>query len=205
MKKNNKDFLYRTIFKLFLSKHYELVTVSDIEKATGMTRGAVFYYTHNKLSLFLDIVDTYFFKAQDLENKFKELEEKTDELTLLEFIHSYVKAVEIRMTKLQNTLNMTKAEATRAYLSFILQAQNYYSSFNEKITAVFDAELGIWEKVLTSAQAKGEIKSNIDVKYFARIFRYFYVGLCYQSSLANGMNAAELEIYLMSIYMLVKE
>lgn len=206
MRKNNKEYLYNVIFKLFLSRHYELVTVSDIEKATGMTRGAIFYYVSNKQELFCDIVDMYFFKAQDLDDKLQELkdmEEKGD--TLLNFIHKYVQAMHYRMEKLQNILNIEKGEASRAYLNFILQAQNYYPSFNQKMNAIFDSELAIWENMLLSAQQRNEIKGDIDIKYFSRIFRYFYVGLCYHTSLTNGVDTKELEEYFTSIYMLIKK
>ena len=206
MKKSNKDYLYSTIFKLFLSKHYELVTIKDIEEATGMTRGAVFYYSQNKQSLFCDIVDAYFFKAQDLEDKFKALQNYTTEnRSLLDFIHDYVKAVDCRMQRMQDILKMERADVSRAYLSFVLQAQNYYPSFNEKMTAVFDAELAMWESALKSAQERGEINDRLDAKSYARFFRYFYVGLCYQTSMNMGINMAELEMYFMSMYMLIKK
>ena len=205
MKKNNKDYLYKTIFKLFLSKHYELVTIRDIEKATGMTRGAVFYYTQNKLSLFCDIVDTYFFKAHDLQDKMQDLQKDAAmNGTLLDFIHNYVKKFDMKMEKLQTILDMEKAEASRAYLSFILQAQNYYPDFNKKINSIFDKELQEWKTVMDSAKEKGEIKQNIDTQYFATIFRNFYVGQCYHASLENGVNVAELEAYFMNMYMLIK-
>lgn len=205
MRKSKKEYLYKSIFKLFLSKHYELVTIRDIESATGMTRGAVFYYAPNKQELFCDIVDTYFFQAQDLDDKLAELQNMESQgNTLLDFIHKYVQAVDLRMEKLEGILGMKRVDASRAYLNFILQAQDYYPSFNERMTAIFDAELRIWEHMLKVAQEKNEIKSSLDIKYFAKIFRYFYVGLCYQTALSNGVNVAELEIYFMSIYMLIK-
>lgn len=207
MKKSNKDYLYRTIFKLFLSKHYELVTVKDIEEATGMSRGAVFYYSPNKQSLFCDIVDTYFFKAKDLEERLQEIQDKEIlDKSLEECIHAYVKLVDFRMKKMEGILNMSRTEASRAYLSFILEAQNYYPKFNEKLTSLFDMELGIWEMALANAQKRGEIKPDIDALRYARIFRYFYVGFCYQTSLVErGVDMNKMETYLMTIYRQIKK
>ena len=206
MKKKSKEHLYSTIFKLFLSKNYEKVTVTDIEEATGMTRGAVFYYTQNKQTLFCDVVDTYFFKAQNLEDKLAELQNYTQEdKSLLDFIHDYVKAVDLRMQELQDVLNMERADASKAYISFILQAQDYYPSFNEKMAAKFDTELQIWERMIQVAQDKGEINDEHAAKTYARFFCYFYTGFSYQSALKKGINAAELEMYFISIYLLIKK
>lgn len=202
MRKNNKDYLYQEIFKLFLSKHYELVTIKDIELVTGMTRGAVFYYAQNKSDLFCKVVETYFFQAQDINDKLDTIGKEAN--NFLEFIHLYVQAVDLRMNMLQNLLEMEKADASRAYMGFILQAQTYYPEFNKKMNIVNDKELAIWEEMLTRAKDSKEIKSFIDIKYFARIYRYFYIGLCYQTSLQNGINSAELEFYFMSIYSIIK-
>ncbi|WP_423808860.1 TetR/AcrR family transcriptional regulator [Prevotella histicola] len=42
MQRSHKDHLYKAAFKLFLTKGFEGVAISDIEKESGMTRGAVF-------------------------------------------------------------------------------------------------------------------------------------------------------------------
>ena len=207
MKKGTKDYLYKTIFRLFLSKHYELVTIKDIEEATGMSRGAVFYYSANKQTLFCDIVDAYFFRAHSLDEKMKDMQDAgMTEQSLYDFIHSYVSVVDSRMVKMAKILNMSRTEASRAYLSFILEAQNYYPSFNEKLKTFFDAELALWEEVLARAQKTGEIKAEVNTEHFARIFRFFYVGLCYHISLIDtGMNLADIEMYFMSIYQFIKK
>lgn len=203
MRRSNKEYIYDIVFKLFLSKPYEAVTIQDIETATGMTRGAVFYYAKNKEELFKHVVDLYFFKAQSLNDKLDLI--KRDSENLLDFIHLYVQAVDRRMSLLQSLLGYEKAEASRAYLSFILQAQLYYPGFNEKMNDICDEELDIWESVLLSAQESQEIKSDVDIKSMSRYFRYFYVGMCYLTSLKNGVNIAELEYNFMKIYAMIKK
>jgi AcrR family transcriptional regulator len=42
MRKSNKEVLYRAAFKLFLSKQFDGVSLSDIEDESGLTRGAIF-------------------------------------------------------------------------------------------------------------------------------------------------------------------
>ena len=43
MRKSNKEKLYRAAFRLFVTKQFDGVSISDIEKECGMTRGAVYY------------------------------------------------------------------------------------------------------------------------------------------------------------------
>ena len=51
-KNNRKEHLYAMAFKLFLTKQYEGVSISDIEKESGMTRGAITYYSKTSWDCF---------------------------------------------------------------------------------------------------------------------------------------------------------
>ena len=66
MRKNNrKEQLYREAFKLFLLNPFEAVSITDIENASGMTRGAITYYAKDKLGLFYSVVKYYLVDAQN--------------------------------------------------------------------------------------------------------------------------------------------
>lgn len=69
MRKSNKEHLYKAAFRVFLSKRFERVTISDIEKESGMTRGAVFYYAKTKLDLFKQVVEEYVVDYQNFKYK----------------------------------------------------------------------------------------------------------------------------------------
>jgi len=58
-KNNRKQHLYEVAFKLFLMNRYEAVSISDIETASGMTRGAISYYGKDKLGLYYNVVHLY--------------------------------------------------------------------------------------------------------------------------------------------------
>ncbi|MFT0573948.1 TetR/AcrR family transcriptional regulator [Bacteroides thetaiotaomicron] len=59
--KNSRDLILKEAFKLFLQKNVEKVTVPDLEKATGVQRGAIFYHFKDKEALFVEVIDQYFF------------------------------------------------------------------------------------------------------------------------------------------------
>jgi AcrR family transcriptional regulator len=56
-----KDFIIKESFKLFAYKRYEQVTVPDLERATKISRGSIFYYLKNKEHLFKKVLDRYVF------------------------------------------------------------------------------------------------------------------------------------------------
>ena len=181
------------------------MSITDLEEATGKTRGALFYYSANKQKLFQDVVDACFFQSHDIVDALNSIKhEHSKGCNFLEFIHDYVRVVDTKMDKLGKFLNMSKSDATRAYLSFLLTAHDYYPNFLQKMNAIHNLELALWEKKLQEAQDSGEIKLNIHVEYHASIFRNFFLGYCFQNSFNNGIVPAELEFYLFSIYRMIK-
>ena len=73
-KNNRKEHLYRAAFKLFLMKQFDAVSISDIEKESGMTRGAITYYGGDKKGLFYDVVKQFIVDTQNIENKMSNTE-----------------------------------------------------------------------------------------------------------------------------------
>ena len=51
-RKSHKRELFRVAFKMFILKSFDGVSIPDIEKATGFTRGTIFHYADTKLDLF---------------------------------------------------------------------------------------------------------------------------------------------------------
>ena len=58
---NTKEFITDEAFKLFLNHSYEAVSISDISKAIGFTKGALYHHFKNKEELFKSVVDKYLF------------------------------------------------------------------------------------------------------------------------------------------------
>ena len=50
-RKSHKRELFRVAFKMFILKSFDGVSIPDIEKATGFTRGTIFHYADTKLDL----------------------------------------------------------------------------------------------------------------------------------------------------------
>ena len=61
-RKSHKRELFRVAFKMFILKSFDGVSIPDIEKATGFTRGTIFHYADTKLDLFRQVVEYYVFR-----------------------------------------------------------------------------------------------------------------------------------------------
>jgi len=68
-RKSHKRELFRVAFKMFILKSFDGVSIPDIEKATGFTRGTIFHYADTKQDLFRQVVEYYVLERQDIERK----------------------------------------------------------------------------------------------------------------------------------------
>lgn len=59
-KGHNKTFIIETAFSLFLNKGYRNTSMSDLVKATKLSKGAFYYHFKNKEKLYMDVIDLYF-------------------------------------------------------------------------------------------------------------------------------------------------
>ena len=71
MRKSHKEELFSAAFRLFILHGYDGVSFSDIEKATGMSRGAIFHYVDTKQDLFRQVVEMFVIDKQSIDMKIK--------------------------------------------------------------------------------------------------------------------------------------
>lgn len=195
--KDTKELILREAFKLFASNNYEKVTVVDLESATGMSRGAIFYHTKNKAQLFNMVVDRYYFSAQDPEKKFQ----FDPKVKLIDFIHKYIEGV-------NKTMNYMRTESlsnmNQLYYGFILQASKYYPDFAEKHKTIMHGERFLWAKRIKYAQEIGEIRSDVSVDNISSLFSFTFKGMAWEQSFLKGLNTLELLDSYLQLYSLIK-
>ncbi|MDR2126647.1 MAG: TetR/AcrR family transcriptional regulator [Prevotellaceae bacterium] len=204
---NTEEKLYKEAFKLFLTKPYELVTVRDLEKAIGMTRGAIFYYVKDKETLFKEVIERYYLKIQTLYYKVGEdiLEQ---DITLLEFIDLFVAGVDKTAKKIYgfvgNSDKTTFPNTDRSYISLLLSTGYYIGSFNEKMSNIFQIDKNTWSYFIQKAIEKGEVKPNTDTKLLGELFTYTYLGMALNDSIKDGVDTKRLKELLLELYNKIK-
>ena len=197
LEKTTKDFIIDASFKLFLEKSYDKVTVPDIEAATGLTRGSIFYHVRNKEDLFVKVVDKYVVDTQRVKRRMQ-IQKET---TLEEFLQKYIKGVKSTMDFM---CSLSIKNIYKSYFFLVMQATLYYPHFEDKAKDLVDTENKAWEKIIKQAIQNGEIKDNTNIEDTVIRFRCGFLGLAFMKSLTEGMTIDELVKYYTNIYISLK-
>nr|WP_302618569.1 TetR/AcrR family transcriptional regulator [uncultured Prevotella sp.] len=201
MRKSKKDILYSAAFKLFLSKQYDGVSLSDIEQASGMTKGAVYYYAASKIELFKKVIEYYIIDKQQIEKKV----DVNNSTTFKGFIDSYIQGVKNTIDSLQDILSgMSYKEATRAYVSLIFQISQFFPDLNQRFLENRNNELGIWCVKLQKGIESRELKQDIKLYGTAKLFMSIFYGTSFLDSLTMGLDINVLKEQMYNLYNLLK-
>ncbi|MDR1896320.1 MAG: TetR/AcrR family transcriptional regulator [Prevotellaceae bacterium] len=206
MSNNTEEKIYREAFKLFLNKPYEFVTVRELEKAIGMTRGAIFYYVKDKEQLYREVIERYYLKSQNLYYKVGENILEHD-ITLLEFIDIFIAGVNKTANEiytLANSKESDKSTIDRSYISLLLTTGYYVDTFNEKMANLFQIDKNTWSFFIQKAIEKGEVKPNTNVKLYGELFTYTYLGLALNDAVKEGIDLKHLREILIELYNKIK-
>lgn len=202
MRKSHKEHLYKAAFKLFLTKQFEGVSISDIEEKSGMTRGAIFYYASTKKELFKQVIESFIIDKQKIENKMS----VNDHATLLDFIDSYIIGIQNTMSSMQDIIDeLSSSNASKLYISLILQISTHFPELHEKFLINRNNELSIWCAILQKAIESKEIRADLDVLNTAKHFIHIFYGQSFLDSLSFGLNTSLLKGQMHNFYKLLKK
>jgi TetR/AcrR family transcriptional regulator, transcriptional repressor for nem operon len=174
---DTKEHILRTAFRLFITKSYKAVTMCDLEKATGLTKGAFYHYFKNKEEIYIEVIDKFYISNQIPRNI--DVEENG---TLRDYIDLHLNHIEFLASKLKEIAKIDRPDTT--LVSLILEAKEYYPGFAEKLKEMGDSFFNKWERTITRAKLKGEILEDIESDILTEnfiaigfsIFRYILNG-----------------------------
>ena len=198
LRKSHKEELFNATFRLFILHGYDGVSLGDIEKATGMSRGAIFHYADSKLDLFRQVVEQYILDRQSIDMKIRVGKDPS----LREFIDAYIDGVKRTMRELMMLIGegVTLAECSRAYLSIIQQIAVLLPDLSERQQQSITREQQVWHQVIVRAVERGEVQPDIDMELMAQTFIALFYGRAYRDSLTNGLDADLLKRQMLQLY-----
>ena len=201
-RKSHKRELFRVAFKMFILKSFDGVSIPDIEKATGFTRGTIFHYADTKLDLFRQVVEYYVLERQDIERKIQ----VADDCTLRQFIDTYVKGVEQTMETLHEIIGMDvpMRDCSRAYLNMTSQVSVLLPEVHKAFLNAMAKEERLWIEVIGRGVESGELCSDVQPAILAKIMMSLFYGRAFQDSLINGMDPKLLKEEMLAVYEMVK-
>ena len=202
-RKSHKRELFRMAFKMFILKSFDGVSIPDIEKATGFTRGTIFHYADTKLDLFRQVVEYYVLERQDIDRKIQ----VADDCTLRQFIDTYVKGVEQTMETLHEIIGMDvpMRDCSRAYLNMTSQVSVLLPEVHKAFLNAMAKEERLWIEVIGRGVENGELRSDVQPAILAKIMMSLFYGRAFQDSLINGMDPKLLKEEMLAVYEMVKK
>lgn len=170
---DSKEHIILISSKLFLQKSYKEVTMQEIVKSTGLSKGAFYHYFESKEKLFTEVLD-YFFRhvsQRNYENYSKE--------SFYQFYNDYINET-ISLTN--NYLDkfddqQNKISITLNYFSLIFDALKLFPEFRVKVIDGFNKEMEYWTMAVERARSNGEIKSNMTDREIGETFMYLSDGV----------------------------
>jgi TetR/AcrR family transcriptional regulator, transcriptional repressor for nem operon len=185
---DTKDYIIDQAVKLFLTKSYEAVSISDISKAIGLTKGALYHHFLNKEELFKAVIDKYLKIVGP--GDFKE------NITLAEYIEAniaYIKHI-VQMIAIDD-----QPFVPVHYLSLLIDALRHYPGYADDKERLFNVEVAKLKIILDMAVKNGEIRKDIDTSLVALNFLSITVGIAAnlfrQNSTDDAMTSYQSEIY----------
>jgi TetR/AcrR family transcriptional regulator, transcriptional repressor for nem operon len=156
---NTKEFIIDETFKLFLTHSYEAVSISDISKAIGLTKGALYHHFKNKEELFISVVDKFL--------NLPELNVDLNKISLFDFIQESNNNFE---KLIKNLLNVSETFMPINYLAFFADAFRHYPGYRQGISNFLENEIEKTRIVIVNAIKSGEIRADIDPMVIATNF-----------------------------------
>lgn len=182
-------------FKLFASKPFEKVTFTDLENATGLSRGAILYHIQTKENLFEQVLESLIFKRSAIVSN-------DNTVGLWNHIDNFIQE-RINEQELFSSLDIRNVN--RAF--FNIECSGFSCSEKMVVFAFswVENELANWIKLLNDAIISKEIKSDIDVITYAHLFMNIFMGASYIGvGLPNGYDIENLRKQYRCIYNQIK-
>ncbi|NDV78248.1 TetR/AcrR family transcriptional regulator [Dysgonomonas sp. 511] len=159
-----KDTILQKTFNLLLIKGFDAVSISDIQEASGLSRGLLYHYFRNKEELFIQVTEKYFLEIFDFNLG------KTKNYNLSGFTDFICR----RFRKIEKTImNIASQSANKADVTILnyhflsYQVIHRDVQFRARYRATLEKEKAGWQQALHNSISAGEIKPGIDVEVAA--------------------------------------
>lgn len=168
--KENRNHILATAFNLFFQKGYKEVTMSDLVKESGLSKGAFYHYFNSKEELYNHsmemFIDSY---ISNFSLSFNDSLSLKDNLKTLYSQFSPI-------TEQMSTSSQEGAEALSNYLIFLqsLMRREEWRHKLETYNQNFTIEFSRWIKI---SQGRGEILKTLDPILLARHFTSLMKGI----------------------------
>jgi len=164
--KESKEHIIIVASRLFMQKSYKEVTMSEIVRETGLSKGAFYYHFKSKEELFSEVLTYFFLNVTELTY------DKYTSQSLNQFYHDIAKGINsltgFYIEKFKGSMEV--GELSINYFTLMFDAIKLFPELRKKIIDLIKNENRKWTEVIKAAREKGEIKSVMSDEQLAKIF-----------------------------------
>lgn len=168
-KNSTRENILISSFRVFLEKGYEKATMNELVKASKVSKGAFYHYFKGKEELFDEAINEYFFALASPVFQFEISEEKS----FLENVQSYLNERNTEVAKIMQQLELT---FNANYMNIVLEAMQLFEHHKKRSLELLDIELNMHQRIIETAQQKGEVKADLDASLLAKHFYFLLDG-----------------------------
>jgi len=175
---NTEEIILKKTFNLLLTKGFDAVSITDIQKETGLSRGLLYHYFKNKEDLFIQVTEKYFIKIFDYNVR------KTEGFTVYEFTDYACKRFKKMVKTITEIVSETKDGDNVSLLNYhflFYQVMQRDSIFRNKYKNTIEKEPVSWEYAIRNSITKGELRKDINISESANQLFTLTDGIWFQS------------------------
>lgn len=159
-------------FKLFATKPFSDITFTDIEKVTGLSRGAILYHFKSKDEILASIIDRFII------NKEYDLPTIDVSKSMWDNIKNFI-AVKQRQQEFFTSIGIQNIN--RAFIYIAANCMNLLKEIPNETQQRLEKEKKYWKELLLLGIEKQEIKNSVNVEVEKLSFMEIYYGYSYMS------------------------
>ena len=156
-----REEIVKKAFLQFLNRGYKPCSLKALEQATGLTKGAFYYYFKDKKEILEAGMERYFSVMK--EESGKDVERVA---SLREYIDLVIKNKEESADASQRVLGCFILEVL--FFQLVLEVAPIFPEFRERIYTISKRRLANWERAILKAKQSGEIRATLDTSVLAR-------------------------------------
>lgn len=156
-----RDEIVNKSFFQFLNRGYKACSLRDLENATGLTKGAFYYYFKNKEEILKLGIEKYLAMDEEIDE-----EEFLKIGSLREYIDVLIERMEYCAERRQEKFGFFVIEV--AFFQLLLEVEELLPSYRRCIDEMSRRRLMRWEFMVLKAKQQGEIRADLDTQVLAR-------------------------------------
>lgn len=176
-----KEHIIKVACKLFLQKSFKEVTMKELVRSTGLSKGAFYHYFESKEKLFFAVLEYFFttIMVHAYENYSKE--------SFYRFYHDYANEIKSYSKEYLKIFigEEEETEFNMNYFTLAFDALKLFPEFRARMVEEQNKELNIWTDVIGEARKKGEIRSAMSDEEIAQLFIYSSDGVAMHMVMAG--------------------